>query len=112
MFPSTALLSLLLAAVSSATPIRRDSNKVTLQFAHQVNALCGLQNLAEIDRDRAIALVNNAASQKGGKVSVDVTNTAVTYTAQVDIGSPPTQCESSHPERHHFAPLTIYQIHF
>jgi hypothetical protein len=94
MFPSTALLSLLLAVVSSATPIRRDSNKVTLHFAHQVNALCGSQNLAEIDRDRAIALVNNAAGHKAGKVSVDVTNTAVTYTSQVGIGSPPKECES------------------
>jgi hypothetical protein len=97
MFPSTAVLSLLLAVLSSATPVQRDSNRVTLHFAHQVNALCGSQNLAELDRDRATALLDNAAGQKtsGKVVSVDVTNTAVTYTSQVGIGSPPVDCESA-----------------
>jgi len=93
MFPSTAILSLLLAAVSTATPIQRHSNGVTLGFVHKVHALHGSKNLAEIDRARASAFVHNAQGKKatfnGKVVSVGVTNTAVTYTAKIGVGSPP-----------------------
>ena len=95
MFPPTAILSLLLVVVSSATPIQRDSNKVTLSFTHQVNTLRGSKNLAEIDRDRAAAFFDDTSSRVGASkvVSVGVTNAAVTYTSQVGVGNPPVNCE-------------------
>ena len=95
MFPPTAILSLLLVVVSSATPIQRDSNKVTLSFTHQVNTLRGSKNLAEIDRDRAAAFHDDTSSRMSGSkvVSVGVTNAAITYTSQVGVGNPPVNCE-------------------
>src|SRR5882762_7831632 len=94
MFPSTVILSLLLAAVSSATPIQRDASTVTLGFAHQINPLGNnSKTIAEIDRARASKYLDHTFGQKAGKVvSVGVTNAAVTYTAQVGIGSPATKC--------------------
>jgi hypothetical protein len=97
MFAFVAVLSLLLLSCSDATPVQiRDSSKVTLHFAHKVNALRGSANLAEIDRVRANAFINSAAGQgavKGKAVSVGVTNSGVAYTSQVGIGTPPTECE-------------------
>lgn len=98
MFPSSALLSLALAAVSavSAVPMKeqRDASKFTLAFAANVNAT-GSSNLAQMDRARAAALRSNALARKNGKRadSVSVKNTAVTYTASVGVGSPATDCK-------------------
>lgn len=96
MFPSSALLSLLLLAVTSvsATPIKREANKFSLAFAAKVNGT-GSTNIANSDRARAAALRKNALAKNNGKRdgSVSVTNTAVTYTASVGIGSPATQCQ-------------------
>jgi len=95
MFPSffSTLLSLLLVGVASASPVlQRDGNPVTLQFAHHVKALNGTKNLAQIDRTRAKVLVDTVTGAKGHVVSVGIKNTGVTYTAQVGVGSPPTQC--------------------
>jgi pepsin A len=99
MFPSSALLSLLLFVVSgaNATPIRRDSNTYTLSLASKINTIAG-QTLADIDRARASALLNNVSGKKNGKRSdkpVFVATTAVSYTASVGVGSPATECESS-----------------
>lgn len=101
MFPTSALLSFLLVAVSAVsavpTPEQRDVSKYTLSFAAKVNAT-GAHNLAEADRARAAALRSNALARQSGKRanSVSVENTAVTYTASVGVGSPATQCMSSH----------------
>jgi pepsin A len=86
------LLSLLLIGVASASPLlERDTPAVTLQFAHHVNSLNGTKNLAQIDRARAKALVDNVTGAKGNVVSVGINNAVVTYTTQVGIGSPPTK---------------------
>jgi saccharopepsin len=90
-------LSLLLAIVSAANakPIQRDSNRFTLSLASKINAI-GAQNLADLDRARASALLENLLAKKNGKKAdnpVPVTNAIVTYTASVGVGSPPTQCE-------------------
>lgn len=105
MFPSfvNTILSLLLVCVAFASPvIQRDSNLVTLEFAHHVKALNGTKNLAQIDRARAKTLVNNVSSADlkivsaaGKMVSIGVNNNVVTYTTQVGVGSPPTQCKST-----------------
>ena len=97
MFISSATLSLLLVIVSTANakPIRRDSNGVTLSLASKINAI-GAQNLADLDRSRASALLENLLAKKNGKRAdypVPVTNAIVTYSASVGVGSPPTQCE-------------------
>ena len=97
MFTSTLILSLLAAVFSAATPIQRHSSGVTLGFVHKVHALHGSKNLAQIDRARASALIHNTQNNKavfnGRVISVAMTNTAVTYTAQVGVGSPPVECE-------------------
>ncbi|KAF7980823.1 hypothetical protein HWV62_36446 [Athelia sp. TMB] len=92
MFPSSALLSLALVAISSvaASPIQRDTGKFSLAFAAKVNAT-GSQNIAEHDRARAAALRQNAQSGNAKRSTVSVDNTAVTYTASVGVGSPATQ---------------------
>ena len=95
MFPSSAFLSLLLLAVTSvsATPIQRDTKRFSLAFAAKVNGT-GSVNIADADRARAASLRANGLAKKNGKRdgTVSVTNTAVTYTASVGVGSPPTQC--------------------
>lgn len=98
MFISSVTLSLLLVIVSGANakPIRRDSNGVTLSLASKINAISGAQNLADLDRSRASALLENLSAKKNGKRAdypVPLTNAIVTYTASVGVGSPPTQCE-------------------
>jgi len=94
MFPFSALLSLLLFVISgaNATPIRRNSNTHTLSLASKINAIGG-QALADIDRARASALLNNVSGKKNGERSgkpVILTDKGVTYTASVGVGSPAT----------------------
>lgn len=93
MFPSSALLSLLLVAISSissvsAGPVQRETGKFTLAFAAKIDT-AGFANIADADRARAAALRTNAKSSKSGKRdgTVPATNTAVTYTASVGVGS-------------------------
>ncbi|KIJ65854.1 hypothetical protein HYDPIDRAFT_87296 [Hydnomerulius pinastri MD-312] len=91
MFPSKALLSFLLVALSAvdATPLRRDTGKATLSFAAKVNA-AGVANVAAADKARAAAM--RQASHHGKRSeSFDITNAAVSYTAQVGVGNPPTE---------------------
>lgn len=115
-FSSVALiLSLLLASSSDArfTHARpdhanlnhiRDSSKLTLGFAHQVKLLTGSKTLAQLDRERAVALVSNTT---GKIVSNNAKNTAVTYTMTVGIGSPPVDCECTHACLWHSWPLML-----
>ncbi|EGO00886.1 hypothetical protein SERLA73DRAFT_159520 [Serpula lacrymans var. lacrymans S7.3] len=91
MFPSSALLSLLLVALSavSATPVKREAKAATLAFTAKVNA-SGYANIAEADRARAQSLRQGATKGKRA-ASISAANTAVTYTASVGVGSPATQ---------------------
>ncbi|KZP09886.1 family A1 protease [Athelia psychrophila] len=96
MFPARSLLSLLLVAVScsaAAVPVARDLK--TLAFARLLNVTGGSLNIAEADRARFRVLKEQALGQAGTAdkraASVLVTNTAVTYTANVGVGTPPTE---------------------
>lgn len=103
MFPSSALLSLLLLAVTSvsSTPIKRDAKKFSLEFAAKVN-VTGSANIADADRARAAALRTNALAKNGKRDgTVSVTNAAVTYTASVGVGSPATQCQFTYSSCHY-----------
>ncbi|KIM75788.1 hypothetical protein PILCRDRAFT_78455 [Piloderma croceum F 1598] len=93
MFPSSALLSLLLVAVSSisATPIQRSPSKFSLAFANKLN-ITGSANIAEADRARAAVLRKDALGKNGKRDgAVSVSNALVTYTASVGVGCPATQ---------------------
>lgn len=101
MFPSSTLLSLLILAVSTAnaSPIQRDPAIVTLSIASRISTI-GAKTLGDLDRARATALRNAGLSKRNlnGKRAgdpVSATNTAVTYTASIGVGSPATQCMSS-----------------
>ncbi|KAI6148312.1 acid protease [Pisolithus tinctorius] len=94
MFPYRALLAVLpiyLLAVG-ATPVNPTSGgtgKITLGFVARLNAI-GISSIADADRARIKCM-----RVKGGHikrdVSVNVTNSAVLYAAQVSVGSPPTE---------------------
>lgn len=92
MFHSKALLSFILIslAVVDASPLRHGTGKATLSFATTINQ-SGTLNIADKDRARAQALKNAGHLGKRDK-SISVTNAAVTYTAQVGVGSPATDC--------------------
>ncbi|KII89978.1 hypothetical protein PLICRDRAFT_29152 [Plicaturopsis crispa FD-325 SS-3] len=99
MFPTKALISLVVLAASlsdvSATRFNgaRDASKVTLPFATKFNST-GSVNIVAADRARAAALKEHGLARASGKAKRDgsfaVTNTAVTYTASVGVGSPAT----------------------
>ncbi|KAI6148313.1 acid protease [Pisolithus tinctorius] len=93
MFPYRTLLAVLplyLLAVS-ASPVNPagDSGKVTLGFVARLNAI-GISNIADADRARIKSMRG-----KGGHIkrdaSVSITNFPQIYTAQVSVGSPPTE---------------------
>ncbi|KII85185.1 hypothetical protein PLICRDRAFT_334879 [Plicaturopsis crispa FD-325 SS-3] len=93
MFPSKALLSLLILAVSyssvEAKPvIARDASKISLPFAAKINAT-GAGTIAAADRARAKVLKEKALARQGSSkraASFDVDNA----TANVGVGSPAT----------------------
>ncbi|KAH7915073.1 acid protease [Hygrophoropsis aurantiaca] len=91
MFPSKALLSLLLVAIASvdATPLKRDTGKATLSFAAKLNARAS-SNIAASDRARAQQMKQASKSKRAG-TSFTITNGAMDYTAQVGVGSPATE---------------------
>ncbi|KAF8551965.1 acid protease [Imleria badia] len=90
MFPSKALLSLVLISLSvvDANPLSRRTGKTTLNFATRINE-SGTLNVVEKDRARAQALKNAGHLGKRAE-SISITNAQVTYTAQVGVGSPAT----------------------
>ncbi|KAH7926943.1 acid protease [Leucogyrophana mollusca] len=93
MFPTKALLSLLLVALATvdATPLKRDTGKATLSFAAKVNARAA-SNIAAADRARAQQMRQAASKGKrAGATSFSITNGAMDYTAQVGVGSPATE---------------------
>ena len=99
MFLSSYVQSLLFFAVFSAyaSPITVDVHPVKLGFKCKINTLGSSATLPELDRMRAVSLVQQATQDKrsSGK-SITVTNSVVTYTAQVGVGSPPTKCKHYH----------------
>ncbi|KAF8448674.1 family A1 protease [Boletus edulis BED1] len=91
MFHSKALLSLILisSAVVDASPLSRSTGKATLSFATRINE-SGTLNIVDKDRARAQAFKNaDHLGKRDGSISV--TNSAVTYTAQVGVGNPATE---------------------
>lgn len=93
---SFALLSLLSCAPDMlARPLVSRGAHASLPFNLNINLTT--TTLADIDRTRAKALrkfaSRTSSARSSGKravVSVDATNTAVTYTVEVGVGSPPT----------------------
>jgi len=96
MFSSSTLLSFLVLALTvNATPIQQRNQNSALGLVAKINA-SGSKNLADIDRARVAGLI---AQVQGGKSSthgkradgtVVATDDGVTYTANVGVGSPPT----------------------
>jgi saccharopepsin len=99
MFPSSYVQSLLFFAVFSAyaSPIAVDVHPAKLGFKCKINTLGSSATLPELDRMRAVSLVQQATQDKrsSGK-SITVTNSVVTYTAEVGVGSPSTKCKHYH----------------
>ncbi|KAI0035580.1 acid protease [Vararia minispora EC-137] len=85
MFPAATLTAFVALAIgASASPVKRDS-LITLQLAKTVNTTVP-QHIPAADRARVKRLLGKSTS-----VGVGVgLNQAVTYTANVDVGSPPT----------------------
>ena len=105
MFLSSTLLSFLVLALSTttvnATPIQQRNQNSALGLVAKINA-SGSKTLADIDRARVAGLI---AQVQGGKSSthqrradgtVVATDDGVTYTANVGVGTPPTDCELFH----------------
>ena len=92
MFPSKVLLPLVLMSLTAvdASPLSRSTGKATLSFATRMNGT-GTLNIIEKDRARAQALKNPGNLGKRA-ASVSVTNAVTTYTAQVGVGNPATDC--------------------
>ncbi|KAG1861932.1 aspartic peptidase domain-containing protein [Suillus tomentosus] len=97
MFPSKAFLSIFFVVLSSAdaSPLRPDAGKATLSFAARVNVR-GAVNIAAADRARVQAMKQANSMGKRADNSFSITNAIVTYTAQVGVGSPATECKIDH----------------
>ena len=93
MFPSVALLSLVLIALTAvdANPVGRRTGKATLSFATKINGR-GTLNIVGQDRARAQAMKQAGKLGKRSGTSFSVANTGVSYTADVGIGNPSTNC--------------------
>ena len=102
-FSSSTLLSFLVLALptttANATPIRqRSQNNPVLGLVAKINA-SGSKNLADIDRARLASLIarvqggNSRTHGKRDDGTVVATDDGVTYTANVGVGNPPTNCK-------------------
>ncbi|KAG1775560.1 acid protease [Suillus placidus] len=93
MFPSKALLSIVLIALSAAdaSPLRREA-ALTLDFNTRVNARATSLNIAAADRARAQAMQQTSTmSKRASSSSFSIASSVTVYTAQVGVGSPATQ---------------------
>ncbi|KAG1884795.1 acid protease [Suillus subluteus] len=92
MFPSKALLSILLIALSTvgASPLRREAAP-TLAFTARMNARANNANIVEADRARAQAMQRPTISKRASSSSFSIASSGTVYTAQVGVGSPATQ---------------------
>ena len=101
MAPLSALLAVVVAAVAaSAKPVAVRDSPLTLSIARRFNST-GAANILKADRARAKVLKTRSQATKAaavgtavGKIfpvtNVPITNQAVTYTANVGVGTPPT----------------------
>ena len=93
MLRGTLFFSFLACALASPTVLIRDTG-VTLPFVLHLNA--SGSRLPDLDRARAANFKTKSSSSSSSKKirrqssSIDVTNTVVTYVANVGVGSPPT----------------------
>jgi len=95
MLPFVVLLSLLLVVLPAvdASPLHHDTPNTTLGFTARVNAKRGTTTIADADKLRAEALrVSVHKRQSGSSSSFSIANAGVSYTAQVGIGIPATEC--------------------
>lgn len=95
MFPFASLLTTLLLALSiAASPVEVRDSPVTLLMARRLNLQGGTINLVQHDQARAASLKDRATSSLSARAaSIPVTNEAVSYIAQVAVGSPATTCK-------------------
>jgi hypothetical protein len=93
MFPFASLLTTILLALSiAASPVEVRNSPVTLPIARKLNLQGGTVNLLQHDQARAAALKDTSSlGRRAG--SIPVINTAVSYVAQVGVGSPATTCK-------------------
>ena len=89
-----ALLSLVLIALTAvdANPVGRRTGKATLSFATKIN---GRGTLNIVEKDRAHAQALKQADELGkcsSNASFSITNAVLSYTADVGIGNPPSNC--------------------
>ncbi|KAG2038405.1 aspartic peptidase domain-containing protein [Suillus americanus] len=92
MFPSKALLSIVLIAALSAvdaSPLRREA-AATLAFTARMNARASNVNIVDADRARAQAM-QHPSFKRASSSSFSIANAVTVYTAQVGVGSPATQ---------------------
>lgn len=92
MFASKTLLSLILITLSvvDASPLTHRTSKATFSIAATINGR-GTPNIAEKDRARAQA--RKQTNQLGKRsTTFNVADTLVSYTAQVGVGDPATNC--------------------
>ncbi|KAG1729287.1 acid protease [Suillus lakei] len=93
MFPSNALLTIILIALSAveASPLRRETIS-TLGFTARANARASEINIAAADRARAQAMQQTSSmGKRASSSSFSIANAVTVYTAQVGVGSPATQ---------------------
>ena len=93
-FSQSFLAFVALALTVSATPVVRDAPTVSLPFAKHINST-GTLNLLAQDQARAKWLKSRGKGEQLAERagSIPVTNTAVSYTAAVGVGSPATTCK-------------------
>jgi saccharopepsin len=92
MFPSKTFLLLIFIALSAvdASPLSRLTGKATLSFATKISER---STLSIVEKDRARVQAMKQTGQLGKRsTSFSITNTGVTYNAEVGIGDPATTC--------------------
>ena len=83
-----------MALAVSATPVARDARVFSLPISGKINSTGpGFRTIADADRARASTLRSQALSGHAKRGNVPVTNSGVTYTASVGVGSPPVDCK-------------------
>lgn len=102
---AAALVGALLAATAVANPIVIDKPLLTAPIVKRLSTT-NMRGLLERDQARAQhlitkgrAIAGGATLQKDAVVSFPVVNEAVTYIANVAVGSPATNCASPLPRR-------------
>lgn len=96
MSPSTLFVTVLLAITVVANPVVVDQGGITLALSRRVNAT-SMHHLLEHDQERAKALRSYGMPDGSGLLNAAVVNQpvvsqAVTYIANVGVGSPATTC--------------------